>query len=50
MQDIKGKVKKEVENIKFRSIVWNTDNCNIYPNSLSMFCEGSLSFFRALFI
>ena len=41
MQDNKDKVKKEVQNTKFRSIVWNTGNCNIYPKTLSMFYKGS---------
>ena len=39
MLDNKGKVKKEVQNTKFRSMVWNTDNCNMYPKILSMFYD-----------
>ena len=43
MQDNKGKVKKEVQNTKFRSIVWKTGNCNMnmYPKTLSMFYKRS---------
>ena len=33
---------------KFRNIAWNIDHYNMYPKSLSMFCEeANLSFFRA---
>ena len=26
---------------KFKGMVWNIGNCNMYPKSLSMFYEGS---------